>query len=69
MADGSWILKYLVIIATFERLVAEEMDVSVVYTTRRVLLILDVLQAVCLVPASWEHVERDLAADRVAGSR
>jgi hypothetical protein len=41
-------------------------DGLVVYSTRQVLVVLDVLQAIRLVPARWEDVEGDLAADRVA---
>lgn len=66
MPDSSGVLKDFVVIPTFKCLVAEEVNVGVVNTSGQVLLILDVLQTVSLVPASREHVERDLTADRVA---
>ena len=68
MSDRSGVFKDLIVVPTFESLVAEEMNGGVVNASGQVLLVLDVLQAVSLVPASREHVERDLAADRVAKS-
>lgn len=65
MPHGPLILKNLIIVAAFVRLVAEEVN-------RRVLDAADffffgeVLQAVGFVPAGGEDVEGDLAADGVA---
>ena len=66
MANRSGILIDLVVIAALERLVAEEVDVLIIHSTGHVLVILDVLQAVRLVPARWEDVEGDLATERIA---
>ena len=63
MANRSGILINLVVVAALERLVAEEMYSLVVHSTWHVLVVLDVLQAVCLVPACWKDVEGDLTAD------
>jgi hypothetical protein len=60
------VLKDLVVVAALESLVTKEVDGSVLFTAREVLLVLEVLQTVALVPASWEDVEGDLAADRVS---
>ena len=57
------VLVDLVVVAALERLVAEEMDRGVGNPSRLLGLVLEVLQAVCLVPAGGEDVERDLAAD------
>lgn len=62
MANGSLVLINLVIIAALERLVAKEMDLSVLHATD-VLFTLDMLQAVGLVPSSGKDIERDLATD------
>jgi hypothetical protein len=69
MANRPRILIDLVVVATLERLVAEEVDCLVVHSTRHVLVVLDVLKAVRLVPACWEDVEGDLAADRVTATQ
>lgn len=53
----------LVIIASDEALITEEVDFRV-FGTGDVLLGLDVPQAVGLVPTSREHVERDLTPNR-----
>ena len=63
--DGAWVLVNLVVVTTFKGLVPEEVDSGVIPTTGQVLLILDVLQAIPLVPACWEDVEGDLAADGI----
>ena len=65
MADGARVLEDLVVVAALVGLVAEEVD-GVVLDATDLLLGFDVLQAVGLVPASGEDVERDLAADGVA---
>lgn len=62
MADRARVLVDLVIVSTGEALVAEEVDFRIL-GARNVLLGFDVLQAECLVPACWEYVEGDLAAD------
>lgn len=51
-----------IIIPPLEALITEEVDRGVL-DTADVFLCLNVLEAVCFVPASGEHVERDLAAD------
>ena len=66
MADRPRILKDLVVVATLERLVAEEMHSRVVNAAGQVFLVLDVLQTVPLIPAHGEDVEGDLAADGVS---
>jgi len=65
VADGARVLEDLVVVAALVGLVAEEVD-GVVLDATDLLLGFDVLQAVGLVPASGEDVERDLAADGVA---
>jgi hypothetical protein len=55
VADGARILVDLVIVTTLVCLVAEEVDCRVLGS--KLLLSLDVLQAVCLVPTSRENVE------------
>lgn len=55
----------LIIVATGEALVTEEVD-GLVLDAGDVLLGLDVLQAVSLVPTGGEDIERDLATDGVA---
>lgn len=50
------------IIPARERLVAKEMD-RLVLDSGNALLGLDMLKAVCFVPAGWENIERDLATD------
>ena len=68
MPNRPLVAEDLVVIAALVRLVAEEVDGSVVDALRTGLLRLDVLQAVCFVPALGEDVEADLAADRVAAN-
>lgn len=68
MADGARVLEDLVVVAALVRLVAEEVDRAVL-DAADLLLGLDVLQAVCLVPAGGEDVEGDLAANGVAVER
>lgn len=70
MTGRPGILIYLIIITTLEALVAEEVNGFVVNTGQmlgRVCFGLDMLQAVCLIPAVREDIEGDLATDRVAG--
>jgi hypothetical protein len=64
VAHGARVLKNLVIVAAFVRLVAEEVD-GAVLDAADLLLGFHVLQAVRLVPARGEDVEGDLAADGV----
>ena len=54
------------VVAAFERLVAEEVDRLVLDAARNILFVLDVLQAISLVPAIWEDVKGDLAADGIS---
>ena len=57
VADGARVLEDLVVVAALVRLVAEEVNGGVVDAAGQVLLVLDVLQAVGLVPASRKNVE------------
>lgn len=54
-----------IVIPTLEGLVSEEVN-GLVFHARDVLFLLNLLEAVCLVPAVREDVEGDLAANRVA---
>ena len=65
---GSRVLVNLVVVAALVGLVAEEVDGCVVDAIREVLLVLDVLQAVRLVPAIGEDVKGDLTTNGVAES-
>ena len=66
MTDRSWILVDLVVVATHFCLVSEEVDGRVLHSTRLLGIVLKVLQAVCLIPACWEDVERELSSNRVS---
>lgn len=66
MPDGALVDVDLVVVAALFRLIAEEVNGCVVDAGER-LLVCDVLEAVCLVPAAGEDVEGDLAANGVAG--
>ena len=61
MSSHSGVGVHLVVVAAFECLVAEEMDRLVLDTVWSARLGLDMLQAVCLVPAGGKDVEGDLA--------
>lgn len=63
MSLGPLIVENLVIITALERLVAKEVDGGVLDAAGPLGLVLEVLQAVRLVPAGGEDVEGDLAAD------
>jgi hypothetical protein len=67
--DGPAVAEDLVVVAALESLVAEEVDRLVLDATGALGLVLDVLQAVCLVPAGGEDVEGDLPADGEAVRR
>ena len=71
MSDRAWVGVDFIIVAAFGRLVAEEVDVGIGETSTTtigpVLFVLDVAEAVRLVPAVWEDVKGDLAADGEAG--
>lgn len=67
MADGAGILVDFVVVAALGRLVAEEVNVLVGDAVGLLGLGLEVLEAVCLVPAGGEDVKGDLAADGEAG--
>lgn len=56
----------LVVVSSLVSLVTEEVDRLVLDTSRLLRLVLEVLQAVGLVPSGREHVEGYLAADREA---
>lgn len=63
VADGAGILVDFVVVATLGRLVAEEVNVVVGDAVGLLGLGLEVLEAVCLVPAGGEDVKGDLSAD------
>lgn len=63
MPNRPGVLKDLVVVAPLERLVAKEVHRGVRNTARLLGLVLEVLQAVRLVPTLWEHVKRDLPAN------
>lgn len=63
MPDCPGIFVDLVVVSSFERLVAEEVDRLVIHASRKILVILNVLQAVSLIPPGREDVERDLTTD------
>ena len=66
MTDRPRVLVNLIVVTILEALVAEEVDILVVDTGQMlswICLRLDMLQAVCLVPAVREDVEGYLAAD------
>jgi hypothetical protein len=64
VSNGSGIVVDLPVVAALEGLVAKEVNVLEI-DPRDVLLLLDVLQAIGLIPASGENIEGDLAANRV----
>lgn len=66
MPNCSRITENLKIISTLKGLVTKEVNCLVLDTMRHVLFILDVLEAICLVPAFWEDVERNVSSDRVS---
>jgi len=66
VSNGSWVLVNLMVVTAGEALVAEEVNSGVVDTSWQVLLVLDVVQAVGLVPALGKDVKGDLATNRVA---
>ncbi len=63
VADRPGVAEDLVVVAALGGLVAEEVDGRVLDAARPLGLVLQVLQAVRLVPAVGEDVEGDLAAD------
>lgn len=63
MADGPGVAVDLEVVAALERLVAEEVDVLVGDSVGLLGFVLEVLQAVGLVPAGGEDVEGDLATN------
>lgn len=67
VSNGSGVGIDLPIIATFESLVAKEVDVFVVDPAQS-LFSFNVTEAVCLIPTGRENIEGDLATDRIAAS-
>lgn len=63
MTDGALVDVNLVVVSALGRLVAKEVDLLVLDAALLLRLLLEVLEAVRLVPAGGEDVERDLAAD------
>ena len=66
MADSPRVLINLIVVAAFECLVTKKVDCRVIHSARQVLVVLDVLQAVRLVPARWEDIEGNLTTNGVA---
>lgn len=63
VANGAVISVDFVVVTTGVGLITEEVDVLVGDATRLLSLGLDMLKAVCLVPASGEDIEGDLATN------
>lgn len=63
MSDGPRIGVYLVVITALVRLIAEEVDGGVFDATGLLGLVLEVCEAVCLIPAFGEDVKGDLTTD------
>ena len=63
MSDRSGIFVNLIVVSSLERLVAEEVNGLVIDTPGKILVVLDVLQAVPLIPPRGENVEGDLATN------
>jgi hypothetical protein len=66
MTDRPRVLVNLIVVTILEALVAEEVDILVVDTREMlswICLGLDMLQAVCFIPAVRENVKGDLAAN------
>jgi hypothetical protein len=68
VSDSPLIAVDLPVIAAWVRFVTEEVDLVVHHATP-FFLVRNVLQAVCLVPASRENVEGDLSANRVCEAK
>lgn len=66
MSNGPRIGVDLVVVSSYIRLVAEEVDGGVLDAAGLLGFVLEVREAVRLVPALGEDVEGDLAADGVA---
>lgn len=66
MSNGSWILEDLVVVTALVCLVTEEVDSRIVDATWQILLILNVLEAVCLIPTLRKYIEGDLTTNGVA---
>lgn len=66
VALDAWVCVYLPIVAALESLVTEEMDFAVRDAVGLLSLVLEVSQAVRLVPSGGEHVEGELAADGIS---
>ena len=63
MTCGSGIFEDLVVVTTWRGLIAEEVDGLVGDTTGLLGVVLEMAQAVCLVPTVGENVEGDLTAN------
>jgi hypothetical protein len=69
VADGPWVRVDLVVVTALKGLVAEEVDGGIGDAAGLLGLVLEVLEAVPLVPARGEDVEGDLATDGEASPR
>jgi hypothetical protein len=63
VSNGTFACVDFVIVASNSSLVAEEVDRLEVDSSRNVLLVVEMLDAVCLVPTLGKDVKGDLAAD------
>jgi hypothetical protein len=63
VTDGALVVVDLVVVAALKGLVAEEVNCGVGHAAGLLGLVLQVLQAICLVPAGWEDIEGDLATN------
>jgi hypothetical protein len=68
VANGAGVAVNLPVVAALEGLVAEEVNRLVLDAARLLGLVLEVLEAVGLVPAGREDVKGNLAADGEAGN-
>jgi hypothetical protein len=66
VASRSWVIVDLIIISALESLVAEEVNRRIRHTPRLLPLVLEMLQAIRLIPPSGEDIEGDLPADGIS---
>jgi hypothetical protein len=67
MANSARVVVDFAVVTALEPFVSEKVNGGIV-DSRDLLLCLDVLEAVCLVPAGREDIKRDLSADGVTGN-
>jgi len=69
MPNCSWIFVDLVVVSALVRLITKEVYRRVLYPIRLLRLVLQMLQAIRLIPASGEDIKRYLATNRVRQSQ